>query len=104
MRLHEYNFYRVYDMCRLLFACSKGISLTTLDQGYTTNVSEVWLSDEDLYTITIEPIIFEPFDLELGEVQMWGVIIIILRPRPELNTQVISTPAGLPWPQEDPQP
>ena len=32
------------------------------------------------------------------------IIIIILRPRPELNTQVISTPAGLPWPQEDPQP
>ena len=73
MRLHECNFYRVYDMSRQLFACSKGISLTTLDQGYTTNVSEVWLSDEDLYTITIELIIFEPFDLELGEVQMWGV-------------------------------
>ena len=60
-------------MSRQLFACSKGISLTTLDQGYTTNVSEVWLSDEDLYTITIEPIIFEPFALELVEVQMWGV-------------------------------
>ena len=75
MRLHECNFYKVYDMSRQLFACSKGISLTTLDQGYTTSVSEVWLSDEDLYTITIEPIILEPYlALEFAEEQMWEVV------------------------------
>ena len=74
MRLHECNFYKVYDMSRQLFACSKGISLTILDQGYTTSLSEVWLSDEDLYTITIEPIILEPYlALEFAENQMWGL-------------------------------
>ena len=75
MTLHECNFYKVYDISRQLFACFKGTSLATLDQRYTSSVSESWLSDEDLYTITIKPIILEPYlALEFAEDQMWEVV------------------------------
>ena len=73
MRLHECNFYKVYTICRLLFACSNGISLINLDQGYNTEVVEEWLQDEDLYTIPIEPIIVGPFVPELVEIQLWNM-------------------------------
>ena len=75
IKLHECNFYKILDISRQLFACFKGISLATLDQRYTSSVSESWLSDEDLYTITIEPIILEQYlALEFAEDQMWEVV------------------------------
>ena len=61
MRLHESHFYKAYSICRFLFACSNGISLEELDQGYNIEVVEEWLQDEDLLTLTIEPIIVGQF-------------------------------------------
>ena len=72
MRLHECHFYKVYSICRFLFACSNGISLEELDQGYNIDVVEEWLQDEDLLTLTIEPIIVGQFVPDLVE-QLWDI-------------------------------
>jgi len=55
-----------------LFACSNGISLVEVDQGYNIDVVEEWLQDEDLLTLTIEPIIVGQFVPDLVE-QLWDI-------------------------------
>ena len=55
------HFYKVYSICKVLFAYSNRISLEELDQGYNIDVVEEWLPDEDLLTLTIEPIVVGQF-------------------------------------------
>ena len=72
MRLHESHFYKVYSICRVVFVCSNRISFEELDQGYNIDVVEEWLQDEDLLTLTIEPIIVGQFVPDLVE-QLWDI-------------------------------
>ena len=50
------HFQKIYSVCRVLFSNFKGISLEEVDQDYNIDVVEEWLPDEDLFTLTIEPV------------------------------------------------
>ena len=75
--VHESNFWRVLDLSKKFFTCFKGISLATLDQLYTSSVSDFWLADEDRYHIVIEPTVIAPYPaLEFLDADpIWGNVV-----------------------------
>ena len=57
IRLDVSQFHEVYSICRDVFTYFNRISVEELDRGYIIDVKEEWLQDEDLLTLTIEPIV-----------------------------------------------
>ena len=54
--LEACHFGRIYSVCKNLFANFRGISLEEVDRDYEIDVVEEWSPNEDLFTITIEPV------------------------------------------------